>query len=617
MDYLKYLATIRFFVLASALLMGSTSVNADFSFTHNGHAYDVITNAKSWSAALADAKTRTIEGTPGYLARIDDSAENSAIFNQLRDNIPARDFGSTSSFDGGDAAYVWIGANDRRVEGSWIWEDNQAQFWSGNFTGSPVGGLYNNWGNEPDNFDGQQNAAAIGLTEWPLGDGFLGSAGQWNDVKDSNNLYYIVEFPVGDTVPAAPTDLFATPGDGQAVISFSAGLDNGSPITNYQFSLNGGTGTALSPADAISPITIPGLTNGTTYSITLSAINSFGPSVNSSEAVVVAPAGPGPGPGPSLVNLSGNIETVVSGGQGAEVKPVCAMALASGEFMFSCDPIGEFSLENLPREADGTVVRQIYADGFFPSVTTLTESGVETVTLDRAFNCPSYNLPSNPDVIPASAGKMHSIAGRVLLQATDTPICALVLANGAYVFSCDEEGTYSLEFPLDANGQYKLQVYADGFAPAVQTFNEFDDPLNVRMARSSECEADTSVTLYSKRFGFSESFNKAPFPYALTASLSGAYSGIPTPTTASLGIFKLLALGQNFTISNLSATDSSGRVSPYFTVLSNGYDLADGEEVEFELVSPLTRGATVNLNFQYEIQETGDTFSSSYIFSSN
>ncbi len=109
MDYLKYLATIRFFVLASALLIGSTSVNADFSFTHNGHAYDVITNAKSWSAALADAKTRTIEGTPGYLARIDDSAENSAIFNQLRDNIPARDFGSTSSFDGGDAAYGWIG----------------------------------------------------------------------------------------------------------------------------------------------------------------------------------------------------------------------------------------------------------------------------------------------------------------------------------------------------------------------------------------------------------------------------------------------------------------------------------------------------------------------------
>ena len=116
-------------------------------------------------------------------------------------------------------------------------------------------------------------------------------------------------------------------------------------------------------------------------------------------------------------------------------------------------------------------------------------SGVETVTLDRAFNCPSYNLPSAPDVIPASAGNMHLIAGRVLLQATDRPICARVLANGAYKFSCDDEGTYSLEFPLDTNGQDKLQVYADGFALAVQTFNKFDDPLNVRMEGSSECES--------------------------------------------------------------------------------------------------------------------------------
>ena len=180
-------------LLATALLIGSESAKADFAFSHNGHEYQVITSAKPWQAALADATTKSVDGASCYLARIDDSAENNAIFSQLSSNIPSSDFGSTTASDGGGAAYVWIGANDRRVEGTWIWEDNQAQFWSGNYTGSPVGGLYNNWGDEPDNFGGQQNAAAIGLTEWPLGDGFLGSAGQWNDVKDSNNLYYIIE----------------------------------------------------------------------------------------------------------------------------------------------------------------------------------------------------------------------------------------------------------------------------------------------------------------------------------------------------------------------------------------------------------------------------------------
>jgi len=196
-----------------------------------------------------------------------------------------------------------------------------------------------------------------------------------------------------------------------------------------------------------------------------------------------------PEPEPTRVDLSGTIETAISG-QGAVIAPVCAIVLASGKFMFSCDPIGQFALDNLPRETDGTVVRQIYADGFFPSVTPLTESGADTITLERAFDCENYNLPSNPDEVPASAGKMHTISGRVLLQATDTPLCALVLVNGQYMFSCgDEKGAYSLKFPLDARGQYTLQVYADGFAPAVQTFNEFDSPSDVRMAKSSECQS--------------------------------------------------------------------------------------------------------------------------------
>ena len=40
----------------------------------------------------------------------------------------------------------------------------------------------------------------------------------------------------------------------------------------------------------------------------------------------------------------------------------------------------------------------------------------------------------------------------------------------------------------DANGQYKLQVYADGFAPNIQVFDEFSRVNDVRMARSSECD---------------------------------------------------------------------------------------------------------------------------------
>jgi hypothetical protein len=166
---------------------------ADFRFTYNGHTYDVITTAASWDNASLDATGKSINGASGYLTRIDDSNENTEIYNQLKNNIASDSFGNTLASDGGGASYVWIGASDIQTEGAWTWIDNNAQFWQGNTSGSIVGGLYNNWGNEPDDFDGQ-DAGAIALTEWPVGSGFLGVASQWNDVDDKNSLFYIIEY---------------------------------------------------------------------------------------------------------------------------------------------------------------------------------------------------------------------------------------------------------------------------------------------------------------------------------------------------------------------------------------------------------------------------------------
>ena len=93
--------------------------------------------------------------------------------------------------------------------------------------------------------------------------------------------------------PAAPTSLSATAGSGSASISFTAGSANGAAISNYEYSLDGTTYTALSPADASSPITIPGLTGGTSYTIYLKARNSAGLS-SASSAVTVTPLAAAP-----------------------------------------------------------------------------------------------------------------------------------------------------------------------------------------------------------------------------------------------------------------------------------------------------------------------------------
>ena len=183
--------------------------------------------------------------------------------------------------------------------------------------------------------------------------------------------------------------------------------------------------------------------------------------------------------------LSGTIKTT-------DGTDICAMVLASGDYTFSCNPPGVFSLGGLLPEDDGMVKRQIYAHGFFPKIDTFdlrNEDVVnEDVVMTRSGACPSYNTPYDPGFFPDSAGKRIEISGLVLLQDTQTPTCAMVLANGRYMFSCDGTGSYALNIPLDTNGQFKLQVYADGFAPTIQIFDEFSPVNDVRMARAAECQ---------------------------------------------------------------------------------------------------------------------------------
>ena len=84
----------------------------------------------------------------------------------------------------------------------------------------------------------------------------------------------------------APTSLSAAASDGAAIISFTAGNTGGAAITNYKYSTDGTNYIALNPVDASSPVTIPGLTNGTAYTIYLKAVNSAGDSVASSSVSV-------------------------------------------------------------------------------------------------------------------------------------------------------------------------------------------------------------------------------------------------------------------------------------------------------------------------------------------
>ena len=91
------------------------------------------------------------------------------------------------------------------------------------------------------------------------------------------------------STPSAPTITSIASGDSSLTVSFTAAADGGSPITNYKYSIDGTNYIALNPATTTSPFTISGLTNGTTYSVTIKAVNAIGES-SASNIVAGTPA---------------------------------------------------------------------------------------------------------------------------------------------------------------------------------------------------------------------------------------------------------------------------------------------------------------------------------------
>ena len=104
------------------------------------------------------------------------------------------------------------------------------------------------------------------------------------------------------TVPAQPATPTAAPGNGRAIVTWSPPANGGQPITGYTITGTPG-GTAVAGGSATAAVVF-GLTNGTSYTFTVTARNvvGTGPPSAPSNAVVpnsrlVAPSSPAPSSG--------------------------------------------------------------------------------------------------------------------------------------------------------------------------------------------------------------------------------------------------------------------------------------------------------------------------------
>ena len=117
--------------------------------------------------------------------------------------------------------------------------------------------------------------------------------------------------------PSAPTITGITPGDGSLSVAFTAGASTAA-ITDYQYSVNGTNFYSL--ARTSSPLTISGLSNGTSYPVVIRAVNSVGPGSTSNSTSSTPSALPG---SPTITNL-------VDGGSGTSLVVTFVAGYAGG-----------------------------------------------------------------------------------------------------------------------------------------------------------------------------------------------------------------------------------------------------------------------------------------------
>lgn len=162
-------------------------------------------------------------------------------------------------------------------------------------------------------------------------------------------------------------------------------------------------------------------------------------------------------------------EATTSGSVSYEGIPLCAMILANGQYMFSCNNnLGQFQLQ-VPLDQNGEITLFAFVDGLAPFKRILgpIEASYLEIEMEPALSESRTMRVTSQFGPDAETPGWMQIRGSVSWDGT--PLCAMILANGQYMFSCKENlGIYELEVPLDQHGQVTLFGFVDGFQPFKQ-----------------------------------------------------------------------------------------------------------------------------------------------------
>ncbi|GAB2626296.1 MBG domain-containing protein [Belliella aquatica] len=262
--------------------------------------------------------------------------------------------------------------------------------------------------------------------------------------------------------PSAPdmlSNVIATPKDGAVEISFTAGFDGGNPISNYEYSLDGGeTWIPFSPEITTSPVTIPNLINGTAYEISLRSVNGLG----TSPAIAAINVTPATTPS-QLSNMvttpqDGAVEiSFVAGSDGGSPITNYEYSLDEGQTWISFDPAITSSPATITGLTNGTAynisLRAINSQGVSPVIVTdnMIVPGSPSFTSTPAITIP-YGEPYNYTILATTENNLTTRLASTTLPAwldivresTAKPFVSLASARFISVAGDTEGNIYAI-----------------------------------------------------------------------------------------------------------------------------------------------------------------------------
>ncbi|MGA2520345.1 MAG: fibronectin type III domain-containing protein [Acidimicrobiales bacterium] len=386
------------------------------------------------------------------------------------------------------------------------------------------------------------------------------------------------------TVPGAPTVTTVTADNGALGVTFTPGPNGGSTITSYQYSTDGTTWTTTGSLS--SAFIITGLTNGTSYPVSVRALNIDGASPPSASVSGTPATVPGQ---PAITGTTrGNATISVSYSEPSTGgSPVVT-------YQYSTD--AGVTWFGAGSTADPLVITALSTNGSTP-VANGTQYPVEI----RAVNAIGVSLASSPiEVAPATAPAAPGVNlvagdGAITVQATITdnggsPVTGIdySLDAGPFVSTGTTSSTFTI--PGLVNGtSYSVSVRADNaIGPGTASTPADAVPATTPgsptaiVATSDSASADVSwtapesdggstVTGYTATAYTSASGTTTVGTPCTTATLGCTVTGLTNGTTYYIGVVATNAMGSSISSNPLQAVTPIARPgAPTLTGVSSG-----------------------------------------------